>query len=207
MFAQAHVMVRTRRYGVVKRGIDIAVALTTLVPAVPFLLVAAMAIKLTSAGPTLYRQRRLGRGGRIFTVYKLRTMTDRPLSATEIYVGHREVTRIGTFLRRFKLDELPQLVNILRGDMSLVGPRPALPQQITDYSPLAMRRLEVRPGLTGLAQVSGNIYLSWPERWAYDARYVDELSLWLDLRIVLKTVAVVLAGEHLFARKQPNARP
>jgi lipopolysaccharide/colanic/teichoic acid biosynthesis glycosyltransferase len=188
-------------YPPVKRAIDVGAALPALVALSPVLLVAALLVRRSSPGPVLFRQARLGYRGRVFTLYKLRTMTDRPRVAhAEIRAGNPEVTPAGAVLRRFKIDELPQLLNVVRGDMSLVGPRPALPAQLAEYTPLALRRLEVRPGLTGLAQVNGNIALSWPERWAYDARYVDELSLALDLRILLRTLGVLLRGEQAYWR-------
>jgi lipopolysaccharide/colanic/teichoic acid biosynthesis glycosyltransferase len=144
-------------------------------------------------------QERLGRGGSTFQALKFRTMTDKVRTApAEVFGKTDEVTAVGYWLRRFKLDELPQLVNIVRGDMSLVGPRPALPAQAVEYTELAWRRLEVRPGLTGLAQVHGNIHLSWTERWQYDAEYVDGVSLMLDAVIVIRTVGVVLLGEERF---------
>lgn len=182
-----------------KRACDIVVSVTGLVLVSPVLIIAALLIKTSSSGPVFFRQARIGYRGATIIVWKLRTMTDAPRhGVTEIYAGNPEVTRIGSVLRRFKIDELPQLINILLGDMSLIGPRPGLPDQLIDYTPRAYRRLEVRPGLTGLAQVSGNIYLSWPERWEYDARYVDSMSFWLDARILLKTIVVVSLGERRF---------
>jgi lipopolysaccharide/colanic/teichoic acid biosynthesis glycosyltransferase len=133
-------------------------------------------------------------------------MTDRERTLhQEIFGKTDEVTAVGFWLRRFKLDELPQLWNIVNGDMSLVGPRPALPAQLAEYTPLARCRLQVRPGLTGLSQVHGNIHLSWPERWIYDAEYVSHVSFTLDAWIVLRTIAVVLLGEGRFLR-QPSER-
>ena len=124
----------------------------------------------------------------------------------EIFGGNPEVTRIGYWLRRFKLDEMPQLINILKGEMSIVGPRPGLPDQISDYDKEALKRLSVRPGLTGLAQVNGNIYLTWPDRWRYDVQYTERLSLRLDLWIIFRTVAVFLWGEQKFV-KRPSISP
>jgi lipopolysaccharide/colanic/teichoic acid biosynthesis glycosyltransferase len=173
----------------------------------PVLIVAAILVKTTSPGPALFRQVRLGYLGRPFCVWKFRTMTDVPReAATEIFAGNAEVTAIGRVLRRFKIDEFPQLLNIVAGDMSFIGPRPGLPSQLVDYTPVAMRRLEVRPGLTGLAQVSGNIYLSWPQRWELDARYVDSVSWSLDAWILLKTMLVVVLGEQQFVTWRSHDR-
>lgn len=185
-----------------KRLFDLAVTLPIFLMISPILLLAAVLIKLDSRGPVLFNQERLGRCGETFLTYKFRTMTHREREATaEILPGHSEVTRVGHWLRRFKIDEMPQLLNIVNGDMSLVGPRPALPDHIADYNEAGLRRLLERPGLTGLSQVSGNIYLSWPDRWFYDAQYVDHMSFPKDVAIIIKTVAVVLLGEERFLKK------
>ncbi|MBI1310282.1 sugar transferase [bacterium] len=184
-----------------KRLVDLAISLPLMLLASPVMVVTALLIKLDSHGPVLFVQERLGRYGTTFPTFKFRTMTDRKRTAhTEVLPGHSEVTRVGRWLRRFKIDELPQLLNIVTGDMSIVGPRPALPEHITDYNASGLQRLLERPGLTGLAQINGNIYLSWPERWHYDAQYVQHLSAFLDLQIALRSVAVVLYGEEKFTR-------
>ena len=185
-----------------KRLVDLAVSLPLLVVVAPLFALIAVAIKLTSRGPVFFVQERLGRGGQTFRTFKFRTMTDRDrTSHQEIFGKTDEVTSVGFWLRRFKLDELPQLWNIVNGDMSLIGPRPALPAQLAEYTSLARCRLLVRPGLSGLAQVNGNIHLSWPERWVYDADYVSRVSFALDAWIVLRTFAVVLLGEERFLRQ------
>ena len=185
-----------------KRLVDLAVSLPLLVVVAPLFAVIAVVIKLTSRGPVFFVQERLGRGGQTFRTFKFRTMTDRDrTSHQEIFGKTDEVTSVGFWLRRFKLDELPQLWNIVNGDMSLIGPRPALPAQLAEYTSLARCRLLVRPGLSGLAQVNGNIHLSWPERWVYDADYVSRVSFALDAWIVLRTFAVVLLGEERFLRQ------
>lgn len=185
-----------------KRLFDLVVILPIILAISPVLLIAAILVKLDSRGPVFFNQERLGRFGQTFLTYKFRTMTHREREATsEILPGHSEVTRVGNWLRRFKIDELPQLLNIVNGDMSLVGPRPALPEHISEYNEAGLRRLLERPGLTGLSQVSGNIYLSWPDRWFYDAQYVDRLSFLKDVTIIVKTVAVVLLGEERFLKK------
>lgn len=185
-----------------KRLFDLAVCLPIFVLTLPLLIATAVLVRLDSRGPVFFVQERLGRFGSTFLTYKFRTMTHRERVATaEVLPGHSEVTRIGSWLRRFKIDELPQLLNILKGEMSLVGPRPALPEHIHDYDKNGLRRLLTRPGLTGLAQINGNIYLSWPERWMYDAEYVDKVSARQDAVILLRTVAVVFLGEERFLNR------
>ncbi|MFM9959899.1 MAG: sugar transferase [Planctomycetaceae bacterium] len=185
-----------------KRLLDLSLSVPALIAVAPLFALIAVLIKLTSRGPVFFVQERLGRGGTIFQTYKFRTMTDRRReSHQEIFGKTDEVTAVGYWLRRFKLDELPQLWNIANGDMSLVGPRPALPSQLAEYTDLAQRRLLTRPGLTGLAQVHGNIHLTWPERWVYDAEYVSRVSFALDVWIIVRTIGVVLLGEGRFLSK------
>jgi len=185
-----------------KRLFDLAVCVPVFVLTLPLLIVTAVLVRLDSKGPVFFNQERLGRFGSTFLTYKFRTMTHRErVPSAEVLPGHSEVTRIGHWLRRFKIDELPQLLNILKGDMSLVGPRPALPEHIHDYDENGLRRLLAWPGLTGLSQVNGNIYLSWPERWMYDAEYVEKLSAVGDARILVRTVAVVFLGEERFLNR------
>jgi len=181
----------------VKRAADVVLSSAALAVLAPVLGATAAAIKLDSPGPALFRQERLGRDGRPFTMLKFRTMSV-GAEAGGVYEakGDARVTRLGRVLRRTSLDELPQLVNIVRGDMSIIGPRPTLtyhPWPLEDYTPEQRRRFEVRPGVTGLAQVTGRKSLDWPERLRLDVEYVDSLSAGLDLRILLRTVAKVLA--------------
>ena len=186
-----------------KRIIDVLLASVGLVLLSPVIGLAAIAVYCTSRGPLLFRQQRPGRNGAPITVYKLRTMTHRPdrRAEREILRGDAEVTRVGSILRRLKIDELPQLFSVISGDMAIVGPRPGLLEQLPELNAVGRRRLEVRPGLTGLAQVYGNIFLSWPERWQFDADYVDRMSLALDLAILLRTIRVILVGEEHFIKK------
>lgn len=193
-----------QRYG--KRTLDLLISLLAIVLFAPLLGTVALLVRVSSPGPVFFLQDRLGMGGKVFSVIKFRTMVDLPRTPDREIIGlDPEVTRFGYWLRRFKLDELPQLVNIIKGDMSLVGPRPALPNQLAEYDDRTRQRLAVRPGLTGLAQINGNIHLSWPERWQYDVFYVNNLSFWLDLFIMLRTLAVVVFGEKRF-RKRPNTK-
>lgn len=183
-------------YSSIKRAFDIGLASLLLVPALPILGIAVIAIKIDSPGPYLFCQERLGRFGRPFYIYKLRTMTDRARNpGTQVTPDSPEVTRVGAVLRRLKIDELPQLFNILNGDMSLVGPRPCLPSLLDQLDETGRSRFDARPGLSGLAQVSGGIYLAWPERWKLDTYYVENLTLGLDLKILARTALVVLLGE------------
>jgi lipopolysaccharide/colanic/teichoic acid biosynthesis glycosyltransferase len=183
----------------IKRVFDLVVAALVLWAAAPLLLLAAIAIKLEDGGGVFYRQQRLGHHGQLFTILKLRSMTERvdrrPGEAGELTGAHPEISRIGGIIRRTKLDELPQLWNVLRGEMSLIGPRPCLPGQRDDFDDNGERRLAVRPGCSGLAQVHGNIHLSWPERWRYDAWYVENMSFLLDLEILVRTFTTILGGE------------
>jgi lipopolysaccharide/colanic/teichoic acid biosynthesis glycosyltransferase len=185
-----------------KRLLDLSVALPALIVVAPLFAFVALLVKLTSRGPVFFVQERLGRNGVTFRTFKFRSMTDRTrTSHQEIFGKTDEVTAVGYWLRRFKLDELPQLWNIVNGDMSLVGPRPALPSQLAEYTDVARRRLLARPGLTGLAQVHGNIHLTWPERWVYDAEYVARVSFARDVWIIARTIGVVLLGEERFLKK------
>lgn len=191
------------RFG--KRLLDLILTVPALLVLTPLLLVVIVLIKLDSPGPAFFFQDRLGRDGRVFRILKFRTMTDRQrIPDRDIFGRDPEVTRMGYWLRRFKIDELPQLINVALGDMSIVGPRPYLPRQLAEYDSHSRRRLDVQPGLTGLTQVNGNIHLSWHERWSYDVEYVDNLSFLLDLRIIVRTVMVVLLGEGRFHRPVPT---
>jgi undecaprenyl phosphate N,N'-diacetylbacillosamine 1-phosphate transferase len=188
-----------------KRAFDLLASGAALLMLWPFLLAIAALIKLTSRGPAFFLQERLGRNATTFRAWKFRTMTDKPRVADTLYYtgDPSEVTAVGRLLRRTKLDELPQVFNVLRGEMSIVGPRPQLPKQLEEFNDDAKLRLLVRPGLTGMAQVNGNTALTWPERWHYDAEYVRTLSFALDCRILAKTFGVLLHGEERFTRKPP----
>jgi lipopolysaccharide/colanic/teichoic acid biosynthesis glycosyltransferase len=185
-----------------KRWIDIAISFIALLMILPILLIVALCVCINSPGPVFFLQNRLGKKGSVFTIYKFRTMTDKKRNNDyEILKDNLEITLIGKFLRRFKIDELPQLINILKGDMSIVGPRPAMPNQLEQLDENGIWRLEVTPGLTGLAQINGNIYLNWADRWKYDRYYVEHLSFWLDVKIVLKTILIVFRSEDKFINK------
>lgn len=183
-----------------KRALDLVAATFGLVLVGPLLALLALLIRLDSPGPAFFYQRRLGRWGRIFTLFKLRTMIDEapmvlnPDGSTCVVDGDPRVTPLGARLRARGLDELPQLLNVLRGEMSLIGPRPDHDFQLRHYRVRDYRKLAMRPGITSLAQVSGRNALPWRERTALEVEYVDRFSLWLDLQIAWRTVGVVLRG-------------
>jgi lipopolysaccharide/colanic/teichoic acid biosynthesis glycosyltransferase len=190
----------SRRRGL-PRAVDLVVATAGLAVAAPFLLVAALAIRLDSRGPAIYRQPRAGGDGEVFELYKLRTMTlgaDPVGVGTPVVEGDPRVTRVGRLLRRLSLDEAPNLINVVRGEMAIVGPRPTLPAQVELYTARQRRRLEVKPGLTGWAQVNGRAGISWEERIELDVWYVDHRSPALDLRILARTVRLLLTGHGLY---------
>ena len=183
------------------RALDLLVASLALVLAAPLLALAAILIKLERRGPVFYRQRRIGRGGEPFELWKLRTMVPgAEAMGAGIYVveGDPRITRTGRLLRRLSLDELPNLINVLRGEMAIVGPRPTVQEQVDRYTDRQRRRLEVKPGITGWAQVNGRTSISWPERIELDIWYVDHRTLRLDLAILWKTVRLLVTGEGLY---------
>lgn len=187
----------------VKRALDVTVALAALLVLSPLLLVTALLILLEDGRPVFFRQRRAGLGGRPFSIFKFRSMrvNDAPVATMgAVTSSHPLVTRVGRTIRRTKIDELPQLLNVVLGDLSLVGPRPTLLEQIAEYDAFERRRLSLKPGVTGWAQVSGGIYLPWEERIALDVWYSDHWSLGLDLGVLLRTVGVIILGEKLNPR-------
>jgi lipopolysaccharide/colanic/teichoic acid biosynthesis glycosyltransferase len=185
----------------IRRALDIVVSAIALTFSAPILAAAMVAIKIESKGPAIYRQRRAGLEGRPFDVFKLRTMVD---GAEHVGAGlaidadDPRVTRVGALLRRASLDELPNLANVLRGEMSLIGPRPTLPAQVAQYDERQRGRLAVKPGITGWAQVNGRASLPWSERIELDLYYVEHRSLALDLRILWRTPGLVLGGSGLY---------
>jgi lipopolysaccharide/colanic/teichoic acid biosynthesis glycosyltransferase len=184
------------------RALDVALAAFLLLLCSPLLAGAAIAVRLESRGAVLYRQRRVGRHGRPFDLWKLRTMVPgAEAMGAGIYVleGDSRITRVGRLLRRFSLDELPNLVNVLRGDMAIVGPRPTVQEQVDRYTERQRRRLEVKPGITGWAQVNGRTSLPWPERIELDVWYVEHRSLLLDLRILARTARLLTKGRGLYS--------
>ena len=186
-----------------KRLFDILLSTLALVLLGPLITIGGLAVCLTSSGPVLFRQSRVGKDGCLFQIYKLRTMQVDPGRALKQTTNaDPDVLPVGRILRRLKIDELPQILNVLKGDMSIVGPRPCLPQTLEEMPYWARRRFDVCPGITGLAQVNGNIALTWEERWLHDVHYVERLSFLLDLEIIMRTVFVVFFGEVHFRRSR-----
>jgi lipopolysaccharide/colanic/teichoic acid biosynthesis glycosyltransferase len=186
---------------VIRRAVDIVVSAAGLLVTSPLLALAALAVRLETPGPIIYRQRRSGLHGREFDVLKLRTMVDgaeHKGAGLAINANDARITRVGALLRRTSLDELPNLVNVLRGEMSLIGPRPTLPVQVAQYSERERGRLAVKPGITGWAQVNGRASLPWSQRIELDLYYNEHRSLALDARILWRTVAMVLGGSGLY---------
>jgi lipopolysaccharide/colanic/teichoic acid biosynthesis glycosyltransferase len=178
-----------------KRGVDLLAAVSGLLALAPLIATVAVVVYLTMGRPVLFRQIRPGKGARLFTLYKFRTMSVETDTGGKTLEDAERLTIFGRFLRRFSLDELPQLWNVLRGDMSLVGPRPLLVEYLPLYSAEQARRHEVRPGVTGWAQVNGRNAQSWEERLRLDIWYVDNRSLWLDLKILGLTLLKVMRAE------------
>ncbi len=190
-----------------KEIFDRVVAFIALVILLPLFLVVAVLIKVDSKGPVFFLQERVGKDGKVFKTIKFRTMTiEAPHKTKGIYIDKNNpyVTRVGKFLRRSGIDELPQVINVLKGDMSFVGPRPTLEYQVKKYDDFQRKRLLMKPGITGWALVNGRNKLTWPERIKLDVWYVEHWSFWLDLKILFKTVWVVARGEGLYADRKTD---
>ena len=181
----------------VKRIADFLAALLLLVILAPVLILLAAAIAVGMGRPVIFRQRRPGLGGNIFTLYKFRSMTNARDDSGNLLPDDQRLNRLGRFIRAASLDELPELLNVLKGDMSLVGPRPLLPEYLPHYTPEQNRRHDVPPGMTGWVQVKGRNALNWEEKFKLDVWYVDHWSLWLDLKILLLTVMTVIKREGI----------
>lgn len=196
-------MTTRRPYDAVKRALDLAGSAIALILLSPVVLFTALAVRVNLGTPVLFTQPRPGRNGQVFRLYKFRSM--RNIDATRGWVSDEQrLTRFGRILRSTSLDELPSLWNVLRGDMSFVGPRPLLVEYLTRYSPEQARRHLVRPGITGLAQVSGRNTVDWDQRFKLDVAYVDSRSLGLDTRILARTVRSVVVREGISADGHPT---
>ena len=191
---------------VVKRLLDLIGSGLGLVLVSPILLISTLLIKITMPGPVVFRQERIGKDNRLFYILKFRTMkVDKEAESNhDISKDQERKTVMGNFLRRTKIDELPQLINVLKGDMSLVGPRPTFAEQAAAYTTFQKQRLRMRPGMTGLAQVNGNTAISWEDRIKYDVKYVRDFNVLLDIEILFKTIQVVIGGEEKFAKTMDN---
>jgi lipopolysaccharide/colanic/teichoic acid biosynthesis glycosyltransferase len=192
---------RRAAYEAVKRAMDVLIATAAAVVLAPLLALIALAIRIEDRGPALLRQSRVGRDGEDFELFKFRTMVvDAHKLGTGWLIAERDprITRVGHVLRKWSLDELPQIINVLRGDMSIVGPRPTLRYQVDQYTPFQRRRLDVRPGITGWAQINGRNALRWPERIELDVWYVEHRSLALDLRILLRTAPMLVSPSGVY---------
>lgn len=192
----------------VKRTVDVLGSGIGLLVISPLLMVTGILIKIIMPGPVFFRQQRVGKNRKLFDILKFRSMkVDREAERTLDFSRDAErVTPFGRLIRRLKIDELPQLINVFKGDMSLIGPRPTVKEQVDLYTPRQMHRLDMRPGMTGLAQVNGNTALSWEDRIEYDLEYIEKYSLLLDLKILVKTVLVVICGEEKFKKKKGTAQ-
>lgn len=189
----------------IKRSMDFLIALILLVVSSPFILISCILIKIDSKGPAIFKQTRIGKDTKQFTIYKLRTMKLETHNKNGRKLRDRErVTRAGKIIRKLSLDELPQLINIVKGEMSFIGPRPLLVRYLPYYTYEEMRRHNVLPGITGLAQINGRSFLNWEDRFAYDVKYVENISFKLDIQIFLKTIYKVLNGEGTSAIRPKN---
>ncbi len=189
-------------HAILKRGFDILVSVTALVILSPVIAIIALAIKLDDGGPIIFSQERVGKDGRVFSTYKFRTMVvgaEKIGRGLEIEQDDPRITRVGKVLRTWTLDEIPQLFNVLTGDMSIVGPRPTVPSQAARYSELQRRRLEVKPGMAGWAWIHGRNRLPWSKRIELDVWYVVHWSFWLDLYILARSVVLLVKRDGLYA--------
>lgn len=191
-------------YRHIKSVFDIAISIIVLILSCPIFIIISILIKLDSRGPVFYRQERLGKGGKVFKIYKFRTMVDGAINmGGGIHTFDRDprITRVGSFLRRTSLDELPQFINVIKGDMSIIGPRPPVPyypRKYGEYDEMQKRRFLIKPGITGYAQVMVRNGAPWDQRILLDLKYLNSMSLWTDLYILFRTIAVVVKGNNIY---------
>lgn len=189
-----------------KRPMDFCLSLTALILLSPLLVIISLLVRIKLGSPVIFMQERPGLNEKIFTIYKFRTMTDERDSNGQLLPDSDRLTKFGRWLRTTSLDELPELINILKGDMSIVGPRPLLVQYLPLYNEMQRRRHEVRPGLTGLAQVSGRNEIDWQEKFALDIQYIDQISFVNDLKIIILTIAKVIKKEGVNQKQQATVQ-
>lgn len=181
----------------IKRPLDFILSLCAIIVLSPVLLLVAILVKIKLGSPVIFKQERPGLNGKIFNMYKFRTMTEKKDENGNLLPDEKRLTKFGRILRSTSLDELPELVNILKGDCSIAGPRPLMPSYLKWYSEEEKHRHDVRPGLTGLAQVNGRSFISWEEIFEFDLEYVNHISFWEDVKIILKTVKKVFVRENI----------
>ena len=182
-----------------KRLMDFTLGVIGTIGAMPILIPTGILLAIANRGTPFFIQKRPGKNGKIFTIVKFKTMNDRKDAEGNLLPDHIRLTKIGKIVRKTSIDEIPQLWNVLKGDMSLVGPRPLLPEYLKLYNDFQKRRHEVRPGITGWAQVNGRNAVSWQQKFEYDVWYVDNLSFWLDVKILIKTIKKVIISEGIAA--------
>lgn len=190
-------------YVTFKRAIDIIFSILGLIFSIPFFIITSLVIKLNSKGPILFKQTRIGLHAKKFTIFKFRTMfinCKKSNHFNQTVSSDKDIIPLGNIIRRLKIDELPQLFNVLKGEMSIVGPRPCLPSTLELMPTWSNKRFKSKPGITGLAQVNGGINLSWPERWIYDVKYVKKENFFEDIIIISKTIFVIILGEKIFTK-------
>lgn len=190
---------------VIKHLLDTIFSFILLIVLCPFFIIISILIKLDSKGPVMFIQQRVGKNQLLFNIYKFRTMIPDAINiGNGVYTEENDprITQLGRFLRKTSLDELPQLLNILKGDMSFIGPRPTLEYQVKQYNDFQKKRLLMKPGVTGFAQINGRNSISWPERIKYDVQYVENWSLGLDFKIFIRTFSVIFKREGLYGEKE-----
>ncbi|WP_018479661.1 sugar transferase [Pontibacter roseus] len=185
--------------GFFKRPVDFIVSLSAFVVLLPVFVVVTLLLAIANNGKPFFLQARPGKGGLIFRVIKFKTMNDRKNEQGELLSDAERLTSVGAFVRKTSLDEIPQLLNVIKGEMSLIGPRPLLVEYLPLYNEVQRRRHEVRPGITGWAQVNGRNAISWGEKFRYDVWYVDNISFLLDVKIILRTIVKVFKSEGISA--------
>lgn len=192
----------------IKRCVDILGSGIGIIILSPVFLISAALIEITMPGPVFFKQVRIGKNKKLFSILKFRTMkVDKQAEEThDVSKDEERKTPFGNFMRRTKIDELPQLFNVFKGDMSLVGPRPTFAEQAEEYDEVQIHRLDMRPGMTGLAQINGNIALPWEDRIKYDIAYVEKFNVFLDLKILIGTIKVVIFGEEKFKKAPDESR-